>query len=179
MINSGKMTTIARPYVAAAFEYASENHAAQEWEEMLKAAAMVTNDKRVKQLLSRPDIDDQQLTSFFTDILKPLLDTHKTNFIRLLAENNRLSALPSIYELFAKERAEQEKRLAVEVVSAQALDDAYKQKLSKALTRHFQKQVELDCKVDPSLLGGVLVRAGDTVIDGTIRGKLNRLTEYI
>ncbi|MDR3478134.1 MAG: F0F1 ATP synthase subunit delta [Gammaproteobacteria bacterium] len=179
MMNSGKMTTIARPYVAAAFEYALAKKALPAWEAMLLAAANLTIDPRVTVLLASPGVTTDQLGDFYCDILASYLDAEMTNFIRLLAENNRLSVLPDIAALFKEARAAQEKTMIVEVQSAAPLEEAYKQKLVTALTKRLQRQVELQCEIDPALLGGVLIRAGDTVIDGSIRGKLNRLNEFI
>ena len=178
-MNSGKMTTIARPYVAAAFEYASANNALPAWELMLQAASEITHDPKVEALLTTPGITMDQLGDFYCGILASNLDAAQTNFIRLLAENNRLSMLPDILILFKEARAAEEKTMLVEVRSAAPLDAAYQQRLVTALTKRLQRQVELQCEVDPDLLGGVLVRAGDTVIDGSIRGKLNRLNEFI
>ena len=178
-MDSGKMTTLARPYVAAAFEYALAKKDLPAWEAMLDAAASVTRDEQVQTLLETPGLSSNALADFYFDLLKSNLDAEKTNFLRLLADNNRLAVLPDIALLFKEARAAQEKTLTVEVVSAAPLDDDYKQKLIAALTERFQRQVELQCEVDKNLLGGVLVRAGDTVIDGSIRGKLNRLNEFI
>lgn len=179
MMTSGKLTTIARPYVAAAFECALAKNALPAWETLLKAAATITEDSAAHVILATPGITSKQLADFYCDILMPYLDAERTNFIRLLAENNRLTVLPDIYALFKEARAAQEQTIVVQVQSAVPLEEAYKQKLVKALTKRLQRQVELQCEIDPSLLGGVLVRAGDTVIDGSIRGKLNRLNEFI
>jgi F-type H+-transporting ATPase subunit delta len=172
-------TTIARPYAAAAFEYALAKHDLPAWETMLQAAAFITKDEALARLLSSPHVTSQQLADVYYEMLAANLDPEKTNFIRLLAENSRLTSLPAIYELFQAARAAQEKTLSVQVVSAVKLTDAYKEKLKQALTKRLQRQVQLDCEIDTSLLGGAVVRAGDTVIDGSIRGKLMRLNEFI
>jgi F-type H+-transporting ATPase subunit delta len=179
MMNSGKMTTIARPYVAAAFECAEAKNALPAWETMLNNAAQLTADAKVQALLATPGMTTEALGDFYCDLLATSLDTERTNFIRLLAENKRLSVLPDIAQLFQEARASREKTMKVEVWSAIPLDEAYQQKLITALTRRLQRQVTLQCEIDPALLGGVLVRAGDLVIDGSIRGKLNRLNEFI
>lgn len=176
---TGSMTTIARPYATAAFEYALQKNALLAWDEMLSSAALVAKDKAVVALLSNPTVTKQKMADFFCDILSSILDTEKSNFIRLLAENNRLSVLPDIANLFATYRAEQEKKLTVQVTSAIALDEAYKQKLAATLTSRLHLQVSLQCDIDPTLLGGIIVKAGDKVMDGSIRGKLNRLYESL
>lgn len=176
---TGKMTTIARPYATAAFEYASAEKSISSWEALLDSAALVTADVRVQQLLSDPAITSVQLASLYSDVLEQMLDTEKTAFIRLLAENHRLAVLPEIAALFKSYRQAQEKIVTVEVTSAIPLGEAYQRKLSAALERRLQRQVSLQCQVDASLSGGAIIRAGDMVIDGSVRGKLNRMFEFI
>lgn len=173
------MTAIARPYVAAAFEYASAHQELPAWETMLETAAQIALNPSVTQLLMSPKINEQQRTSLFCEILASQLNEERKNFIRLLAENNRLTILPEIAALFKTYRATQEKTITVDVTSAVDLNADYQQKLMNALSIRLHRQVELECKVDPSLIGGVMIRAGDTVIDGTIKGKLARLVEFI
>jgi F-type H+-transporting ATPase subunit delta len=179
MMDSGKLTTIARPYAAAAFEYALAGKALSQWENFLTAAASITTNDAVIQLLASPDTTEKTLSDLYCGVLAKELTVEQKNFILLLAENGRLPAMPAISALFAEARAEHEKTLKVEVTSAAALTEDYQQKLVTALTKRLQRQVELQCSVDPSLLGGVLIRAGDTVIDGSIRGKLTRLNEFL
>jgi F-type H+-transporting ATPase subunit delta len=173
------MTTIARPYATAVFEYALAANDLAGWEAMLQSAANITLDTSVAALLWNPRITASQMSDLYCDLLKSQLDAPKKNFICLLAENERLAVLPDILKAFQASRAAQEKTISVQVTSAVALDEAYQQRLVTALTKRLQRQVELQCEVNPLLLGGVIVRAGDTVIDGSIRGKLARLNEFI
>lgn len=176
-----KLTTIARPYALAAFEYALENHDLLSWEALLKTGALITLDKQMVHLLNSPSITQEELTDVFCDVLskKLTLDSEKQNFIRLLAEYERLAALPEMAELFVKFRAHYEKTLTVQITSAIELDNSYQQKFVDALTRRLKRKIALECDVDESLLGGAVVRAGDMVIDGSVRGKLNRLLESL
>jgi len=178
-MTTGKMTTLARPYATAAFEYASAHHAIPAWEAVLDAAARLTQDESVRKLLANPSITLKQMTDFYSDILASLLNTEMSNFIRLLAEYDRLPVLPDIADLFKSYRAEQEKTLTVQVISAVELDKGYQQKLSSALTKRLQREISLECSIDTNLLGGAVIRAGDTVLDGSVRGKLNRMVEFI
>jgi F-type H+-transporting ATPase subunit delta len=175
----GNMTTLARPYAVAAFEAALEKNALMAWEGMLSIAAAVVQHDDVARLLDNPRITTQQLFELFSDVLSSVLDSEQKNFLHLLVENKRLPLLPDIALLFADYRAEHEKTINVEVVSAVTLDTIYQQKLSQTLTKRLHRKVSLQCSVDPSLLGGAVVRAGDTVIDGSVRGKLNRLLESL
>lgn len=178
-MNTEKLTTIARPYAQAAFEYALAKSDLLAWEKMLKTAASIAADKDMARLLDSPRVTQKELANIFSDILAPALDVEKKNFISLLAEYERLTALPEIAELFAAYRADYEKTVTVQVTSAVKLDESYQQKFINALTKRLQRKVALDCRVDESLLGGVMVRAGDMVIDGSVRGKLNRLLESL
>lgn len=176
-----KLTTIARPYALAAFEYALDNHDLLSWEIMLQTAAEIVKNKMMAQLLNNPNVSSKELAEMVCDILAKAKqsDEEKKNFIHLLVEYDRLAVLPEIAQLFASYRANYEKRINVEVTSAIPLDDKYQQKFVDALTRRLKRKVTLDCKVDAALLGGAMIRAGDTVIDGTVRGKLNRLLESL
>lgn len=176
---TGELTTIARPYARAAFEYALAQHALPKWEGMLLSAATLVAQDKIKLLLCSPDISSKQLVELFSDILAKILDPEKTNFIRLLAENKRLSVFPEIAALFTSYREDYEKVMDVKVISAIELNKSYQEKLVNKLTHRLQRRVSLQCEVDPSLLGGAIVRAGDMVIDGSVRGKLNRLLESL
>jgi F-type H+-transporting ATPase subunit delta len=178
-MTSGNYTTIARPYAAAAFEYARAEKALPAWETMLHSAANITLNADVARMLASPATTVKQAMDLYTDLLGKQLDTHKKNFIHLLADNDRLTVLPDIAELFKTAREQQDKVIAVQVTSAIPLTDAYRAKLQKALTKRLEREVELECEVDPTMLGGALIRAGDIVIDGSVRGKLTRLNEFI
>jgi len=176
---TGELTTIARPYANAAFEYALDKNDLSNWEVMLLSAATLVSQPKVNLLLSSPEVSSIQLAELFTDVLSKVLDTAKTNFLQLLAENKRLSVLPEIAALFKAYREDYEKIMNVQVTSAIELSESYQEKLIKKLTHRLKRRVTLECEVDPLLLGGAIVRAGDMVIDGSVRGKLNRLLESL
>lgn len=173
------LTSLARPYAKAAFELALSNRALDAWGIFLHDAALVASDARVKRLLVNPFITRSQLEQLFCDVLNQELDIERKNFIRLLVEYKRLSLLPEIAEQFKTRVQAEEKELTVEVESAVDLTKEQKEKLSEKLTKRFKLKVSLNTHVNPELLGGVLIRAGDTVIDGSLRGKLNRLVDFI
>lgn len=176
---TGQLTTIARPYAAAAFECAVQNKAVPAWDAFLKTAASIAQSPSLAVLLESPTITTKQRSDLFCEVLVSMLDTEKKNFICLLAENKRLPILPDIAELFAAHRAAQENIISVHVTSAVPLDEQYQQKFVAALKDRLQLQVTLQCEVDPALLGGAIIRAGDKIIDGSVRGKLNRLVESL
>ncbi|EKD55181.1 MAG: F0F1 ATP synthase subunit delta [uncultured bacterium] len=176
---TGKMTTIARPYAVAAFEYAAAHHVLPAWEAMLSAAAIITENPLLQSVFANPKITAGEVAQFYCDILAKQLDKAQINFIHLLAEHNRFGVLPDIAALFKQYRLAAEKKLTVQIISATKLDDQYKQKLTDALIKRLQKEVSLECHIDADLLGGAMAVAGDQVIDGSVRGKLNRMIEFI
>jgi F-type H+-transporting ATPase subunit delta len=176
---TGNFTSIARPYAMAAFEYALAKNALPAWEELLQTAAVVAEDPLIALFMTSPEVSNAQLANLFCDVLNSELDTEKKNFLCLLAEHKRFAVLPAIAEQFKAHRAAHEKKVTVEVSSAVTLDAEQQQRLVQALTKRLHLQVTLSCTLDPSLLGGVIVRIGDKVIDGSVRGKLHRLIEFI
>jgi F-type H+-transporting ATPase subunit delta len=103
------------------------------------------------------------------------IDPYWRNFIRLLTQNKRLAVLPEIADQFELLRAQYENEVDVQVTSAVALSDAQRAKLAAALKTRFKRDVRMTTAIDPALLGGAVIRAGDLVIDGSINGRLQRL----
>jgi F-type H+-transporting ATPase subunit delta len=167
--------TIARPYAKAAFDFAQAAHTLAEWSQGLRLAAEIVADTRVAALVKDPERTPADIAGFITSISGTKLDAGMQNFVRVLAENRRLLLLPEIAAQFAALRAEAESTVDVEVVSAVALDAAQSDKLGKALTTRLKRQVRMQNSVDASLLGGAVIRAGDLVIDGSLKGRLERL----
>jgi len=178
-MKTDQVTTIARPYAVAALAQAEADRNVPEWEATLNAAASVTRDPAVSTLLSWPGVDPMQLGRFYSEVLSKMLDPARSLFFQLLAEYRRLQALPEIARLFQKMREADEKKLTVEVRSAEVLLPAYQEKLAAVLAKRFGCEVTLACETDPGLLGGVLVRAGDIVLDGSVRGKLQRMIGFV
>lgn len=170
-----ELTTLARPYARAAFEYARDSKALGNWHAQLKIAAAVSADVRVQALLRDPSLSGAQLTTIFAEVCGDGLGEAVHNFLAVLAENKRLGLLPQITVLFAGYKASFEKSVDVEVVSAFDLGEEMTQKLAAALAKRLEREVNVHNTTDASLLGGVLIRAGDLVIDGSVRGRLNKL----
>ena len=167
--------TIARPYAKAAFEYARQANAFAAWSAGLGIAAVIVADTRVSALTKSPRLSGSDIAGFINGIAGAKLDQGMQNFVAVLAENRRLLLLPEIFAQFEMLRAAVENTIDVNVVSAVALDAAQSAQLSEALTRRFKRQVRLQNSVDATLLGGAVVRAGDMVIDGSLKGRLERL----
>ncbi|MGH8286699.1 MAG: F0F1 ATP synthase subunit delta [Steroidobacteraceae bacterium] len=171
--------TIARPYARAAFAAARGDNRLREWNEALALAAQVIADPRVEKLLGSPHVTPAELAKLVTDIAGPRLDEHGRNFVRTLAENRRLGYLPEIVRLFAELKDAAEGVVDVTVVSAAPLDAEQRKALGGALARKLKREVRLHAELDPSLLGGAVVRAGDLVIDGSLRGRLDRMAHAL
>jgi F-type H+-transporting ATPase subunit delta len=168
-------TTIARPYARAAFAYAQAHDGLARWSNLLAKAALVVADSQVAKLLGNPHVRSADLVSLIGDACGADLDDHGRNFLATLANNRRLAILPQIAELYEELRAEVENVADVEITSAVALDDTQRTRLSKALEKRLRRSVRLHCAVDPSLIGGAVVRSGDMVIDGSVKARLERL----
>ena len=167
--------TIARPYAKAAFESARSHNAFDRWSTVLATASSVVQDERVARLLSSPQVTPEQLSSLIGEIAGNGLDEQGRNFLATLAGNRRLALLPEIASMFETLRAEAENTADVHVVSAVQLNEAQQQRLAAALKKRLKREVRLHVEVDESLIGGAIVRAGDFVIDGSLKARLGRL----
>jgi F-type H+-transporting ATPase subunit delta len=168
-------TTIARPYAKAAFEQAHADKRLGPWSEALRVGAAVVRDERVEKLIASPHVTPEQLAQLVIDIAGPKLDEDGRNFVRALAENRRLGYLPEISMLFDELKDAAEGVVDVTVTSASKLDEKQQQTLAAALSRKLKRQVRLHCEMDPRLIGGAVLRAGDLVIDGSLRARLDRI----
>lgn len=174
-----ELTTLARPYAKAAFEFAQAASNVQSWYEALEVSAAVASQAQVKQALAASGLSAQQKASVFVQVCGDQLDEKQQNFIRTLASNKRLALLPYIKELFARMKAQQEKTIDVEVTAAYELPVDLINKLAQALSAKLDRKVSVQGSVDKSLLGGVVIHTGDTVIDGSVRGRLAKLAEAL
>jgi len=167
--------TTARPYAKAIFALARQTHSLAATADGLTVGAQVVADPRVHSLLGSPHVTAAQLAELVNGIVGPKLDEHGRNFVSLLAANRRLGFLPEIAALFAQMKAEVENAVDVEVTSATALSPDQETRYAAALQKKLGRQVRLRTKVDQGLLGGAVLKAGDLVIDGSIKGRLERL----
>ena len=172
------LSSIGRPYALAAFEYAREKQQIAQWKSFLETAALIALDKKTCKLFANPSVTEEQFYSLFHHILQTTMNSEQKNFLSLLAQNNRLNALPAISTIFNSYEAALEKMSHVRVVAAIEADEGFKQSLSQALAKRIQREVMLQCEIDPAILGGAIIHLGDRVIDGSIRGKLLRLLEF-
>jgi len=169
--------TLARPYARAAFEVAAAEGQLQQWASSLASAAALTQNDKVDALLSSPAATASEKSALLTELLGESKGTKFANFLATLADNKRLLLLPEISSLFVALKAEYEKALDVSITTAFPINDDLLDKLSRALADKLGRRVKLSSSIDQSLLGGALIRAGDTVIDGSVKGRLAKLAE--
>ena len=173
-----ELTTVARPYARAAFEFAVSNNNIEAWSTMMFFAAEVARDATMAKLLTR-DKAPKELADLFINICGDQLDENGQNFIKVLAENGRLSVLPRITQLFAGLETEYNKEIDADVVSAYALSKTQLTELSISLEKRLARKVNLNCSIDKSLIAGMVITAGDLVIDSTASGQLSRLSHTL
>lgn len=172
-----ELRTIARPYAKAAFQQAVSGASLASWSDGLKLLAQLTLTPEVAKLIASPAITSALKAEKLLAVCGEDFSAQQKNFVSVLAENKRLELLPEIFQLFDEYRAEQESSVNVVVNTAFPLDTDSQNKLAAVLKNKLQRDVTVETAVDKSLLGGVLIKAGDTVIDGSIKGRLAKLAE--
>ncbi|MCX8958454.1 F0F1 ATP synthase subunit delta [Erwinia psidii] len=173
-----EFTTVARPYAKAAFDFAVEHQNVDSWQQMLSFAAGVASNEQVAELLSGA-LAPEALSARFIAICGPQLDEAGQNLIKVMAENKRLPALKDVLAQFIQLRAAHDATADVEVISSTTLSDEQLMKISAAMEKRLSRKVKLNCKIDKSVMAGVIIRAGDMVIDGSVRGRLERLADAL
>ena len=172
------LTTIARPYAKAAFDFAVEKDALDQWGQMLTFAAEVAKNDDVADLLDG-SMTAEKLSELFIAICGEQFDEYGQNLIKVLAQNGRLKALPEVCSGYFALKREHEKEIEVDVISATNLSEEQQADISSKLEKRLERKVKLNCSIDETLLGGVIIRAGDLVIDNSARGRLNRLSDAL
>ncbi|HET9693642.1 MAG TPA: F0F1 ATP synthase subunit delta [Steroidobacteraceae bacterium] len=167
--------TVARPYAKAAFAYAREQGRLDAWSGWLGTARATVLSDEYAAFERSPGVQTRQLLELVAGVCGDALDANARAFLDLLAENGRLGYLPEIAERFEELKAEDANVADVAVTSAVQLDAAQRERLAGALRARLRRDVRLHCTVDPSLIGGAVVRSGDMLIDGSLVHKLERL----
>jgi F-type H+-transporting ATPase subunit delta len=170
------LTTLARPYAKAAFALARDEQALASWDDMLRLAGEMVTEDTVAALLESPHVSQTEVVTILSDAAGSVFSSKFTDFLSVVASNGRLSLLPQATTLFREFRETEEKRLSVKVVSVVPLDEGQASRLKEALARRFECEIELDNEIDKNVIGGAVVYAGDQVIDGSLRGKLEKLS---
>ncbi|MEM7218361.1 MAG: F0F1 ATP synthase subunit delta [Pseudomonadota bacterium] len=171
--------TMARPYASAAFDVAKGSQELGRWSRALGFLAAACDQASVRELFESPNFDAPVKAQKLIDVVADELDDRTRRFVQVLASNKRLALLPEISTQFEILRAAEEQQIDVHVTSAQALTPEQELLLSEALYRKFQRKINMTHDVDAELLGGAVIRAGDTVIDGSLSGRLRKLAETV
>ena len=175
-----ELATIARPYARAAFSYALDQaQGLQAWSKMLALLAAASSEKIVREALDDPLLSGDEEANLLISVLGDELSEQAQNFVIVLSGYSRIELLPNIAEMFERLKANHEKTMEVEVTSAFEVTDGEKSALSEALHKKLHREIKLETSVDPSLLGGVVIKAEDTVIDDSVRGKLQKLSNAL
>ncbi|HEX4044911.1 MAG TPA: F0F1 ATP synthase subunit delta [Gammaproteobacteria bacterium] len=190
------LTSVARPYARAAFEYANGQQQLLAWKMLLETASEIVKQPEMAKLLINPKVAKDKLLELFCGILSALMNANEMglaknqqqqrerlsdeeyNFIHLLVQNERLIAMPDIAKLFDVYFGAMEKTSVVRVITAIDMEESLRKKLKETLMNRMQHKVILECEIDPAILGGAIIHMGDRVIDGSVRGKLMRLLEF-
>ncbi len=170
-----ELLTLARPYAKAAFAYASEQNAADSWSNALTLLSAAVQDEAFSAYLNRPELNPAEQVSLFAKILGEDQNAAVSNFLTLLAENGRLSLLPEIQAEYEQLKSQNNNIVDVVIESAFPLTSVQEQLLAHALEKKFQAAVNVSVEVNPALIAGVVIRAGDQVIDDSALNKLEKM----
>jgi F-type H+-transporting ATPase subunit delta len=175
-----ELSTIARPYARAAFSQGlDEASGLQTWSRMLAMLAATVSDDKVSEALDSPRLTTEQQAELVVQVMSEELNEQGRNFVHVLAEHGRMGLLPQIHVMYELLKANHEQTMDVEITSAFDVDASELTALKEALKKRLQREVSLSTTVDQSLLGGVVIRAEDTVIDSSVRGKLKKLAHAL
>lgn len=171
--------TIARPYAAAAFSYAAQENATTAWSELLRVLALAVVDAGLAPYLGHPKVSKAQLLDVLAGVLGARLNPAGRNFVQALLAAERLELAPEIAELFERHRAAAAGRLKVEVTSAYPLSGAEQSRIDAAMRARLGKDCTVEAHVDGTLIGGAVIKIGDSVIDLSLRGRLAALAQQL
>jgi F-type H+-transporting ATPase subunit delta len=172
-------STIARPYAEAVFERARETGTLDPWSEMLAFVAAIMQDHSLKAMVGNPNMTDAQITELVLDIAAERLSDEGANLVRLLVENDRLGIVPQVAQQFEELKSREEGRLDVLVTTAFPLSEAQSGAIATALKTKLGRDINITSVEDPELIGGMHIRAGDLVIDGSVQGQLKQLANEL
>ena len=169
-------STIARPYAEAVFQTADAAKQLKEWSAMLQTVAMIAADADMQNIIGNTSVNKEEVAQLVIDVAGDVMNDSGCNLVKLLAENHRLDVVAEISEQFETLKAEAEKTVEAEIVSAMEVSVAQQSMIADKLKARLGREVSLKCRIDESLMGGAIIKAGDMVIDGSVSGQLNKLS---
>ena len=170
-----ELLTLARPYAKAAFAYASEQNATDSWSQALQVLSAAVQDEAFSAYLNRPELTPAEQVALFAKVLGNEQTAAVSNFLTLLADNGRLTLLPEVEAEFEQLKSQNNNTVDVVIESAFPLDSVQEQKLAHALEKRLNSAVKVTVEVNPALIAGVVIRAGDQVIDDSALNKLEKM----
>jgi F-type H+-transporting ATPase subunit delta len=171
-----ELSTLARPYAEAVFRMAQGENDLAGWSSRIATLATIASDAQVARLIADPAVSDERVASLVIDVAGPDLGERGGNFVKVLAENDRLALLPEISVQFETLKATAEGTLEATITSAQELTQTQIDDLVAGLKAKFNRTVNVQVAVDPELIGGAVIAIGDQVIDGSVKGRLQRMS---
>ncbi len=169
------LSTIARPYAKAVFELANSEGQLEGWSEMLNTLANIAADADMNSFIASPKVNAAQVAEVLTDVAGSVVNDSGKNLVKLLAENGRVAALTDIAAQYELLKIDAENSVDVEVTSVEPMSVEHKKSLGESLRKKLGREVRMTFDTDPELLGGALIKAGDLIIDGTVRGRLQKM----
>ncbi len=171
--------TIARPYARAVFEHAVETGQGAAWSEALELLNLFVSDPAGRRLVANPRVSRERLAGLIFDIGGERLSSHARNLVKTLIAAGRLPYAPHIKAQYERMRAAAEGTVDVALVTAYPLDDGQREDLAAAMQRRLGRRVNITAAVDETLLGGAVIRTGDSVMDASLRGRLTSLRNQL
>ena len=174
-----ELSTIARPYAKALFEVYADAGKLADGERVVEALAAAGSHEQVADLIGHPKVADADLEGLIAAACGDALDAEGANLLKLLIANDRLVIAPALAEQYAVLKAEAESRIDVQVTAAKPVSDDAKAALADALSKRLGRTVDITVDTDESLIGGAIIRAGDMVIDGSVKGRVARIAQTL
>jgi len=174
-----ELATLARPYAEAAFDRAKESGATAQWAQALQFLALVLEDPNMTGIVSNPRVGADKLLQLLLDICQDQVAEEVKNLLKLLVQNGKLKLLPTISKLYEECKANDEGYVNVDLFSAYALTKTEQNKYVAMLEKQLRKKVNATVHVDKTLIGGILAKAGDKVLDGSVSGQLQQLAKRL
>ncbi len=171
--------TAARRYAEAAYEIAIRDTTVDAWRSELDTAGAVVDDAAVSRILANPAVALEERDAMIDSAIGPIVSGPVLNLVKLMLRRGRIEELPRVAAEFRRlDNARQGIVPATATTSAPLSQDEVRALVGR-LEQMTGARIELDLQVDPSLLGGLVVRVGDRLIDGSVRGRLERLRNQL
>ncbi|WP_261836727.1 F0F1 ATP synthase subunit delta [Vibrio ishigakensis] len=175
--------SIAHPYAKASFDFALSENKLQEWQSMLEILVTVTEEESIAYAISSAEgagsQQAEQIADAIIEICQGMIDEPVQNLIKVMSENGRLSLFGDVYQLFCELKDEYERVVPVTVTASEPLSEQQVTSLTAALEKKLERKVELEQELDTTLVGGIVIKAGETIIDGSLNTSIERLASQL